>query len=216
MTSIGADLGDQVRAGQVLVVLHSPALAQAQTAFLQANARRAVARRELDRARELLKDEAIQQKEVLRRQAEFDAATTEYGLAESSLHSLGWDHPQLDALLQKASRRGNRPVGPRRSHPHDSGRRRRPRHHARRRRRRARASRQAPLHRLRPLDRLGPARRARAGPPRPDRGRAGRHHERGVRRPQLRGPADAHRRRRGREAQDDQAPRGAAEPGSGC
>jgi membrane fusion protein, heavy metal efflux system len=106
VTSIGADLGDQVRAGQVLVVLHSPALAQAQTAFLQASARRAVARRELDRARELLKDEAIQQKEFLRRQAEFDAATTEYGLAESQLHSLGWDHPQLDALLQKAARAG--------------------------------------------------------------------------------------------------------------
>jgi RND family efflux transporter MFP subunit len=65
-----------------------------------------VAGRELDRARELLKDEAIQQKEVLRRQAEFDAATTEHSLAESSLHSLGWDHPQLDALLQKASRSG--------------------------------------------------------------------------------------------------------------
>jgi cobalt-zinc-cadmium efflux system membrane fusion protein len=107
VTSVGADLGDQVRAGQVLVVLHSPALAQAQTTFLQASARRAVARRELDRAKELLKDEAIQQKEFLRRQAEFDAATTEYGLAESQLHSLGWDHPQLDALLQKASSAGS-------------------------------------------------------------------------------------------------------------
>jgi membrane fusion protein, heavy metal efflux system len=106
VTSVGADLGDQVRAGQVLAVLHSPALAQAQTAFLQASARRAVARRELDRARELLKDEAIQQKEFLRRQAEFDSATTEYGLAESQLHSLGWDHPQLDALLQKVARAG--------------------------------------------------------------------------------------------------------------
>ena len=104
VTSVGADLGDQVRAGQVLVVLHSPALAQAQTTFLQANARRTVARREFDRARELLKDDAIQQKEVQRRQAEFDSATTDYGLAESQLHSLGWDHPQLDALLQKASR----------------------------------------------------------------------------------------------------------------
>jgi membrane fusion protein, heavy metal efflux system len=107
VTSVGADLGDQVRAGQPLAVLHSPALAQAQTTFLQANARRAVARRELDRAKELLKDEAIQQKEFLRRQAEFDAATTEYGLAESQLHSLGWDHPQLDALVQKASRAGS-------------------------------------------------------------------------------------------------------------
>ena len=79
VTSIAADLGDQVRRGQVLLVLHSPALAQAQTAFLQAAARRNIARRELERARELMKDEAIQQKEVQRRQAEFEAATTEYG-----------------------------------------------------------------------------------------------------------------------------------------
>jgi membrane fusion protein, heavy metal efflux system len=104
VTSVSVDLGDQVRKGQVLFVLHSPALAQAQTTFLQAAARRTVARRELDRAKELLKDEAIQQKEYQRRQAEFDSATTDYGLAESQLHSLGWDHPQLDSLLQKAGR----------------------------------------------------------------------------------------------------------------
>jgi membrane fusion protein, heavy metal efflux system len=101
--SIGADLGDQVRTGQVLAVLHSPALAQAETALLQANARRTIARRELDRAKALLKDEAIQQREYQRRQAELEAATTEYGLAESQLHSFGWDHPQLDALLQRAA-----------------------------------------------------------------------------------------------------------------
>jgi membrane fusion protein, heavy metal efflux system len=104
VTSVGADLGDQVRTGQPLLVVQSPALAQAQTAFLQAAARRNVARRELDRARELVKDDAIQQKEVQRRQAEFEASTTDYGLAESQLHSLGWDHPQLDALLQRAGK----------------------------------------------------------------------------------------------------------------
>jgi membrane fusion protein, heavy metal efflux system len=103
VTMVGADLGDDVRKGQVLLVIHSPALAQAQTVFLEASARRALAGRELERARALVKDEAIQQKELQRRQAEFDAATTEYGLAESQLHSFGWDHPQLDALLQKAS-----------------------------------------------------------------------------------------------------------------
>ncbi len=102
VTMVGADLGDDVRKGQVLVVIHSPALAQAQQVFLQAAARRALAGRELERARALLKDEAIQQKEVSRRQAEFDATTTEYGLAESQLHSFGWDHPQVDLLLQKA------------------------------------------------------------------------------------------------------------------
>jgi cobalt-zinc-cadmium efflux system membrane fusion protein len=106
VTSVGADLGDAVRRGQALVVIRSPALAQAQQAFLQASARRALAGRELDRARALLEDEAIQQKEAQRRQAEFDAATTEYGLAESQLHSFGWDHPQLDRLLQKAGQPG--------------------------------------------------------------------------------------------------------------
>lgn len=104
VTMVGADVGDDVRKGQVIVVIHSPALAQAQTVFLEASARRALAGRELERATALLKDEAIQQKELQRRQAEFDAATTEYGLAESQLHSFGWDHPQLDALLQRASR----------------------------------------------------------------------------------------------------------------
>jgi len=104
VTSVGADLGDQVRRGQTLLVLQSPALAQAQTTFLQAAARRSVARRDLDRARELVKDDAIQQKELQRRQAAFEASTTDYGLAESQLHSLGWDHPQLDALLQRAAR----------------------------------------------------------------------------------------------------------------
>ena len=102
--SVGADLGDQVRAGQPLVVLHAPAFAQAQTALLQAHARRNLARREFDRARELLKDEAIQQREYQRRQAELEAATTDYGLAESQLHSLGWGHPQIDALVLKAGR----------------------------------------------------------------------------------------------------------------
>jgi membrane fusion protein, heavy metal efflux system len=104
VTSVGTDLGDQVRRGQALLVLQSPALAQAQTTFLQAAARRSVARRDLDRARELIKDDAIQQKELQRRQAEFEAATTDYSLAESQLHSLGWDHPQLDALLLRATK----------------------------------------------------------------------------------------------------------------
>jgi cobalt-zinc-cadmium efflux system membrane fusion protein len=104
--TVGADLGDQVRKGQALLAVHSPALAQAQQAFLQAAARRTLAGRELERAKALLADEAIQQKEVQRRQAEFDAASTEYGLAESQLHSFGWDHPQLDQLLLKASQPG--------------------------------------------------------------------------------------------------------------
>jgi cobalt-zinc-cadmium efflux system membrane fusion protein len=54
-----------------------------------------------------MKDEAIQAKELQRRQAEFEAATTEYGLAEAHLHALGLDHPQLNALLERTTKPGN-------------------------------------------------------------------------------------------------------------
>ncbi len=103
VVSIAADLGDAVGKDQVLLVLHSPPFAAAQSAFLQAHSKRNVARRELERARALLKEEAIDQREYQRRQAEYEAASTDYGLAESTLHSLGWDHPQIDAMLQRAS-----------------------------------------------------------------------------------------------------------------
>jgi membrane fusion protein, heavy metal efflux system len=104
VVSIAADLGDTVKKDQVLLVLHSPAFTQAQSAFLQAYSRRGVARRELDRGRELLKDEAIQPKEYQRRQADYEAASTDYSLAESNLHALGWGHPQMDALVERASK----------------------------------------------------------------------------------------------------------------
>jgi membrane fusion protein, heavy metal efflux system len=103
VVSVRADLGQQVHKGQVLVVVHSPAFAQAQTAFLQARERRELAAKEFERAKELLKQEAIQQKEYQRRQSEYEAATTDYGLQESTMHSLGVDHPHLDVLIQRAT-----------------------------------------------------------------------------------------------------------------
>ena len=106
IVAVRADLGDAVRRNQVLAVIRSPAFAQAQIAFLQARARLGLATKEFERARELLKQEAIQEKEYLRREAEFEAATTEAGLQESNLHSLGLDHPRLDALVTLAGRPG--------------------------------------------------------------------------------------------------------------
>ena len=105
VVEIRADLGDQVRKGQVLLVIHSPVFAQAQSAFLQAHAKLALARKEFERATELIRVEAIQQREYLRREAEFDAATMELGLQESNLHSLGLDHARMDALVKQAGSR---------------------------------------------------------------------------------------------------------------
>ena len=102
VVSLGAELGAEVRKAQVLATIHAPALAQAKTAFLQAAARAELTSREHDRARILLQQEAIDQKEAARRKADFEQARIEFGVAESSLHSFGLDQPQVDALLKRA------------------------------------------------------------------------------------------------------------------
>jgi len=110
VVSLGAELGTAVRKGQLLATIHAPALAQAKTAFLQAAARAELTAREHDRARLLLQQEAIDQKEASRRKADFEQARTDYGVAESSLHSFGLDQAQVDALLARARQpaEGNR------------------------------------------------------------------------------------------------------------
>jgi cobalt-zinc-cadmium efflux system membrane fusion protein len=104
VVSIAAQVGDEVRQDQVLVTVHAPALAQAKTLYLQAGSRLELARREFERAEVLLKQEAIDQKEHLRRRAEFENASTEFAVAESNLHSYGLDQPAVDQLLSQAHR----------------------------------------------------------------------------------------------------------------
>lgn len=105
--SVGAQVGDEVRKGQVMVTLHAPAFAQAKTAYLLAGAKLELARREFERADVLLKQEAIDQKEHLRRRTEFENASTEFAIAESNLHSYGLDQAAVEELLRQA-RRPNR------------------------------------------------------------------------------------------------------------
>jgi membrane fusion protein, heavy metal efflux system len=99
---IAVQVGDEVRKNQVLVTVHAPALAQAKTAFLQAGARLALARREFERAEVLLKQEAIDQREHLRRRTDLDAASSDLAVAESNLHSYGLDQAEVDRLLPAA------------------------------------------------------------------------------------------------------------------
>lgn len=106
VVSLGAELGASVRKGQALVTIHAPALAQAKTAFLQAAARSEMATREYERARTLLQQEAIDQKELLRRKTESENAATEAGVAESNLHSFGLEQTDVDALLSRARQPG--------------------------------------------------------------------------------------------------------------
>jgi len=106
VVSLGAELGAAVRKGQVLATIHAPALAQAKTAFLQAAARAELTAREWERARVLLQQEAIDQKEAARRKGDFEQARTDAAVAESNLHSFGLDQAAVDALLKRARQPG--------------------------------------------------------------------------------------------------------------
>ena len=107
VVSVSAQVGDDVKRNQVLVTLHAPTFSQAKTAYLQAGARLELARREFERAEVLLKQEAIDQKEHLRRQTEFENASSEFAAAESNLHSYGLDQAAVDRLLRQARRPNN-------------------------------------------------------------------------------------------------------------
>jgi cobalt-zinc-cadmium efflux system membrane fusion protein len=107
VVSVNADLGQQVHRGQTLLVVHSPAFAQAKSAFFEAYARLNLARTESERARALLSGEAIQQREVVRRDADYKAASAQYGVAESNLHSFGLSQDDIEALLKRYRSNGD-------------------------------------------------------------------------------------------------------------
>ncbi|MCX6545892.1 MAG: efflux RND transporter periplasmic adaptor subunit [Acidobacteria bacterium] len=104
---VDAQVGDEVRQHQALVTVHAPALAQAKTAYLQAGSRLELARREFERAEILLKQEAIDQREHLRRRTEFENASSEFAVAESNLHSYGLEQAAVEQLLRQARRPNN-------------------------------------------------------------------------------------------------------------
>lgn len=101
IVSLSSDLGSKVRKGQRLVTINSPEYAQTQADFLRARANLNLSRKEYERARLLLEEKAIEEKEFLRRQAENEKSATEFGALGSKLHSFGLDHTQIEALIEK-------------------------------------------------------------------------------------------------------------------
>ncbi|MBS3818242.1 efflux RND transporter periplasmic adaptor subunit [bacterium] len=99
--SLSADLGEKVKKGQVLTQINSPQFAKAQAEFLQARARLVFSRNQYQRARMLLKEKAIEKKEYLRREAQYQKLSTEYGALQSILHSYGVKQNQIQDLIQK-------------------------------------------------------------------------------------------------------------------
>lgn len=101
VVSLSSDLGSRVNKGQVLLTINSPEFAQAQADFLKARAKLNLSHKEYERAKELLKEKAIEEKEYLRREAERDKLATEYSALGSALHSYGITHKEIDELIKK-------------------------------------------------------------------------------------------------------------------
>jgi cobalt-zinc-cadmium efflux system membrane fusion protein len=97
------DLGDRVRTGEGLLSINSSEFARAKSDFVNANALLTLNRREFERAEALLEQKAIEEKEYLRRQAVYEQRVTEFGAAESILHSFGFTQEQIDELIQYGS-----------------------------------------------------------------------------------------------------------------
>jgi len=101
IASLQADLGTAVRKGQPLLIIHSPAFAQAQADFLDARARYNLGLADFKRAEALWQAKAIEEREYLRRRAENEKLATEYGALGSKLHSFGLTHEDIEKLIEK-------------------------------------------------------------------------------------------------------------------
>ncbi|MCJ7681320.1 MAG: efflux RND transporter periplasmic adaptor subunit, partial [Candidatus Aminicenantes bacterium] len=99
ISAVYSDLGQTVKKGERLLIVNSPEFAQAQADFLEARVRMILSEAEYKRAKKLLAEKAIEEKEYLRREAEYRKLSTEFGALGSHLHSFGITHKQIDVLI---------------------------------------------------------------------------------------------------------------------
>jgi cobalt-zinc-cadmium efflux system membrane fusion protein len=89
VTRVLAKAGDKVVAGQPLVVLDSPELAQSRAEVEAARARREVARKNADRKRQLVADRLVPEREKIEADAALTEADAAYDVATSTLRRYG-------------------------------------------------------------------------------------------------------------------------------
>lgn len=102
VTEVYADLGQQVKAGDLLALLYSGELGIAQSAYLKANAKLYVAEQSYERAKMLLTEKVIGLAESQRRKGEMLSIRAEkreardrlelYGMTEKQIRQLDGDH----------------------------------------------------------------------------------------------------------------------------
>jgi RND family efflux transporter MFP subunit len=98
VTRVGPALGDRVRRGQTLAEIYSPALAEAQTRYVSAQAMLGAHDRELQRTQKLVEIGAASRQELERIHAEHAAQTAAVQSARSQLELLGVSASALDKM----------------------------------------------------------------------------------------------------------------------
>lgn len=98
ITALSVQEGEHVRNGQVLALLNSTGLTDAQLGFLKALSQRQLAQRAVDRAQVLLKADVIGVAELQRREAEQQQASAELDAAEDQLSLLGMTTEGIEEL----------------------------------------------------------------------------------------------------------------------
>lgn len=110
VAEVHADLGQMVKANQLLAVLHSGDLGLAQSAYLKARARRHVAEQAYQRAQFLFKEKVIGQAEEQRREGEMISIRAEAQEALEGLRLLGMDDKQIRSLERTQTIRSQVPI----------------------------------------------------------------------------------------------------------
>src|SRR5262249_47796470 len=103
ITDLAIREGQEVRRGQLLAMVNSTGLSEAQLAFLKALSQRQVAQRAVERAQVLLKADVIGSAELQRREAELAQASAELDAARDQLMLLGMPAEAIAALKKTRS-----------------------------------------------------------------------------------------------------------------
>lgn len=95
------DLGQEVEAGEALVVIDSMDLGESESEYLAALAAVDLARKNAERERALAERSATSQKELLTAEAEYGAAEARFSLVQDRLKNLGVDDDEIERLRKE-------------------------------------------------------------------------------------------------------------------
>lgn len=95
---VSANPGDDVEKGQMLAIIDSPDLGEAQSQYLKAATNLGVAEKSYERAKILLEGKVVSTGEFQRREGEYLSAKTEAKAAEDRLHLFGMTDNEISAI----------------------------------------------------------------------------------------------------------------------